>query len=380
MSILALVVLIFQNQFGLGGDQTIQLLLNLVFYAIFIAFIFYGQRIQMIVMLREVEGSLYKLKFMKEEGRKMALETIKEIGKPQTDPSARVDKFMDYFAITPQSLDPAGIVWKLEHVLDVRDERMKDEVKLMAPAADETQVFNLENTMEAAMLLNYIYKVIRHFYLLGKKTYSLYVIMQIQMVLPLIMREAEAYQSALKAFATGQPIGDGAGALVAAKLTHGHEWKKIEKDCAVSMIPFEGRTAFVIKAEGPGANVGKPGDAIKAVIDENQGKIATVIMIDAASKLEGEEVGEISEGVGAAIGGPGVDQFKIEESILKYHIPINAIAIKEDIGDVVSPMRKEIFESVDKTIERIKQLVLERTKEGDKVIIAGIGNTIGIAQ
>jgi hypothetical protein len=371
-----------QNQIGQGllGDSSLGWIMNVLFYVIFVVFIFYGNRIQTYVMIREVEGSLYKLKYIKEEGRKMAVETIKEVGKPQTDPTAKVDRFLEYFTIAPQTLDPAGVVWKLEHILDVRDERLKDEVKLMAPAADETQANNLENTLEAAMALNFIYKVIRHFYLLGKKTLSLYIIMQIQMILPMIMREAEAYASALKAFAFGQPIGDGAGALVAAKLMHGYETKKIEKDCVVSTVPFEGRTAFVIKAEGPGGNVGKPGDAIEHVIEENNGKIAMVVMIDAALKLEGEGLGEVAEGVGAAIGGPGVDQYKIEEKILKYHIPINAVIVKEDTGDAVSPMRKEIFDSISTVIDRIKEVVLERTKEGDKIVIAGIGNTIGIGQ
>ncbi len=362
------------------GDNPWSWILNLLFYVVFIAFIFYGQRIQLYVMLREVEGSLFKLKYIKEEGRKIAIETIKEIGKPQTDPTLRVDRFLEYFTIGPQSLDPAGIVWKLEHILDVREVRFKDEVKMMAPSADETQTNNLENTLEAAMALNFIYKVIRHYYLLGKKTLSLYIIMQIQMLLPLVMREAEAYASALKAFAYGQPIGDGAGALVAGKLMHGHETRKLPKDCVAATVSIEGRTAFVLKAEGPGGNVGKPGDAIKTVIEEQQGAIASVIMIDAAAKLEGEEVGEVAEGIGAAIGGPGVDQFKIEEELLKYHIPVNAVVVKVDIGDAVSPMRKEIFEAVDKAIERVKQLIIERTKEGDKVIIAGIGNSIGVGQ
>jgi len=371
-----------QNQLAQNplGDNPISWILNLLFYVVFIVFLFYGQRIQLYVMLREVEGSLYKLRFIKDEGRKTAIETMKEIGKPQTDPTARIDRFLEYFTISPQNLDPAGVVWKLEHIIDVRDVRLKDEVKMMAPSADETQTNNLENTLEAAMALNYIYKVIRHFYLLGKKTLSLYIIMQIQMLLPLIMREAEAYASALKAFSFGQPIGDGAGALVAGRIMHGYKTKKLPKDCVVATVPIEGRTAYVIKAEGPGGNVGKPGDAIEAVIKENKGKIASVIMIDAAGKLEGEVVGEIAEGIGAAIGGPGVDQFKIEESILKYHIPINALVIKEDIGDAVSPMRKEIIDSIDKAIERVKQVILERTKEGDKVVIAGIGNSIGIGQ
>jgi len=374
-----LATLLMLNQFGGAGDVISQIL-SVVYILFFVVFIFYGQRIQMYAMIREVEGSLYKLKHMREEGRKTAIETIKEVGKPQADPTARVDRYLEYFTIAPQNMDPAGIVWKLDHILDVRDTRMKDEVKLMAPATDEAQVYNLENTLEAAMALNYIYKVVRHFYIQGKKTLSFYTIMQLQMILPLVMKEAEAYANALKAFAFGQPIGDGAGALVAAKLMHGSEIRKLPKDCVVATVSVEGRTAFIIKAEGPGGNVGKPGDAVKAVIDENEGKIAMVIMIDAGLKLEGEIVGEVAEGIGAAIGGPGVDQFKIEESIAEYHIPINAVIVKEDIGDAVSPMRKEISDSVDKVIERVKSVILERTKEGDKIVIVGVGNTIGIGQ
>ena len=43
-------------------------------------------------------------------------------------------------------------------------------------------------------------------------------------------------------------------------------------------------------------------------------------------------------------------------------------------------MRKEIADSVDKVLERVKTVTLERTKEGDKIIIVGVGNTIGIGQ
>ena len=375
---LAIALPVSTNQLGGSSDWTTYL--SLISYLFFIVLIFYGQRIQMYVMIREVENSLHKLKYIKEEGRKNAIDAIKEIGKPTTDPSARVDRYLEYFTISPQNMDPAGIVYKLDHILDVRDTRLKDEVKLMAPSSDEVQVNNLENTLEAAMALNFIYKVVRHYYIQGKKTLSLYVIMQLQMILPMVMKEAEAYASALKAFAYGQPIGDGAGPLVAAKLMHGYELRKLPKDCVMATVPIEGRTAIIIKAEGPGGNVGKPGDAVEAVIEENEGKIANVIMIDAGLKLEGETLGEVAEGIGAAIGGPGVDQYKIEEKLTKYHIPINAVIIKEDIGDAVSPMRKEINDSVDKVIERVKAVILERTKEGDKIIIVGVGNSIGVGQ
>ena len=362
------------------GSDSITQIISLLSYVFFIVLIFYGQRIQMYVMIREVENSLHKLRHIKEEGRKTAIEAIKEIGKPAVDPSARVDRFLEYFTIGPQGMDPVGIVNKLDHILDVRDDRFKEEVKLMAPSSDEVQVNNLENTLEAAMALNFIYKVVRHYYIQGKKTLSLYVIMQLQMILPMVMKEAEAYSSALKAFAYGQPIGDGAGALVAAKLMHGYEIRKLPKDCVMATVPLEGRTALIIKAEGPGGNVGKPGDAVEAVIEENEGKIGCLIMIDAGLKLEGEAVGEVAEGIGAAIGGPGVDQYKIEDKLTKYHIPNYAVIIKEDIGDAVSPMRKEINDSVDKVIERVKAVIQERTKEGDKVIIVGVGNSIGVGQ
>lgn len=363
-----------------GGDNIVSLIFQLIFTGIFVVFMFYGQRVQMMVMLREVETHLRRLKFIKDDGRKVAIDTIKQIGKPTSDPSERIDQFLEYIAIRPQSMDPSGIVWKLEHILDVRDARFKDEVKLMAPEADESQINNLENTLEAAMALNMIYKVIRHFYLLGKKTLSLYIIMQIQMVLPLIMQQVEAYAQALRAFSVGQPIGDGAGPLVAAKLMQGYKTKEIARDVLVAEVPIEGRTVYVLKAKGPGGNVGKPGEGISKIIKEKKGKIATVIMIDAALKLEGEKPGEVAEGIGAAIGGPGVEQFKIEETIVKHKIPVNAIIVKQDIGDAVSPMRKEIFEAAEEVLVRIKRLILERTKKGDSVIIAGIGNTIGIGQ
>ncbi|MFQ6080849.1 MAG: DUF1512 family protein [Candidatus Bathyarchaeia archaeon] len=364
----------------LPQDNILGWILQIVWILFMVVFMFYGQRIQAWNMLRQVQGSLIRLKFMRDEGRRIAILTLKEIGKPQDDPTVRVDQFLEHVAIAPVDLDPSGIVWKLEHVLDVREVRFKDEVKIMAPEADGAQVNNLENMLEAALVLNIIYKVVRHYYILGKRTMSLYIIMQVQMLLPLIMKAAKAYANALRAFTQGQPIGDGAGALVAAKLMHGHEKSRIAKDIVMAKVPIQGRTAYVLKAEGPGANIGKPGDAIKQILEEKDGKIATVIVVDGALKLEGERTGEVAGGVGVAIGGPGVEKYKVDEAVLKQKIPVNAVIIKEDIGDAVSPMRKEIFDAADAAIERIKRLILERTSEGDSVIIAGIGNTVGIGQ
>jgi len=362
------------------GNDIIGLIIQITWLGFFVAYMFYGQRLQIKIMLKEIESSLFKLQLIRDRGRSLAISTIKDVGKTNNDLEPRVDRLLEHLYIPPVELDPTGIIKRLEHIVDVRDFRLKDEVKLMVPQANETQVNNLANMLEAALALNQIYKLVRHFYLSGKKTSSFYIILQLQMILPDIMKESEAYASALTAFKSGQPIGDGIGALIAARLMNGRESREIAQDVVMCEVPVEGRTAYVLKAKGPGGNVGKPGEAIRQILEEKEGKIAKMIIIDAAQKLEGEKPGEVMEGTGVAIGGPGVDKFKVEEVATKYKIPLDVILIKEGVGDVVSAMRKEISDSVDEATTRIHRIIRETTKEGDSVIIAGVGNTMGIAQ
>ncbi len=366
---------------GLGGeDSSIGTVISTLMYFSFILFIFFGQKIQLWTMLWNASGTIKKLDYMRTETKDMTLKTIREIGKPKDDPTQKFNTLMEHFLISPVNLDPAGIVPKLDHLLDVRDDKFKNDVRRIAPEADKYQLNNLENLVESSLALNTIYRIVRHFYLLGKKTSSFYLILQLQMILPLIMQEAEALIGASKAFAKGQPIGDGVGPLIASKLMLGKRKKKVEKEIVVAKTDIEGRNAIVLKAEGPGGNVGKPGDAVRRIIKDQKGKISMVIMIDAALKFEGEKSGEISEGIGAAIGGIGTEKFKIEEETSKFKIPLYAIIVKESIQEAITPMKKEISEAVEKAIERMKDLVKENTKKGDTIIVAGIGNTIGIGQ
>ncbi len=103
-------------------------------------------------------------------------------------------------------------------------------------------------------------------------------------------------------------------------------------------------------------------------------------MIDAALTLEGEKTGEIAEGAGAAIGGIGVEKFQIEEVATHYKIPLYAILVKQSLLEAITVMRKEIAEASDKVSTVLTRLIEEKTKEGDDVLVAGIGNTLGVAQ
>ncbi|MFQ5997890.1 MAG: DUF1512 family protein, partial [Candidatus Bathyarchaeia archaeon] len=348
------------------------------FFAFIFIYFFYAQRIQIAIWSRDIERAIRKLHLMKDRSREVSIKTVNEIGKPESDVTSRIDQFLERFFIQPVDMDPSGIVTKFDHLLDVRDSSMKDEVRRLAPAASDSNLHNLENLLEASMDLNFIYRVIKHFYLFGKRTNSYIFIAQLHMLLPMIMEVADAYDGAVTAFATGQPIGDGAGPLLANKLLRGRELKKVEKDMVLGDIGIEGRRIFVLKAEGPGGNVGKPGDALKNLIEVLEGKVSHVIMVDAALKFEGETVGEVTEGVGAAIGGIGTERFKIEEIASKHKIPVLAVIVKMSLRDAIAPMKKEIYEGVEKAVERVKRVIRENTKEGETVVIAGIGNTIGI--
>src|SRR5438128_12500008 len=143
------------------------------------------------------------------------------------------------------------------------------------------------------------------------------------MAMPSIMEEAEAYSSAIDAFAQGKPIGDGIGPMVASKMVEGLQAKEIEEDTLVYGTSLEDRNLLVVRAKGPGGSVGKPGLAVEKLIEQNSPTL--VVTVDAALKFEGEPSGEVAEGVGAAIGGPGVDRYHIEQSASKRHIPMIAI-------------------------------------------------------
>ena len=361
-------------------NSDIGMILQALFSISFIIYLFYAQRIQSMTMLRQVEVTLRKVKAIRDEGRRVSIQTVREVGKPEGDPTPDVERFMEHFFIQPVDLDPAGIVGKLGQLLNVRENTFEAEVRAMAPSASESEANNLENLLEASQALNIYYKVIRHFYLLGKKTMNLYIIMQIHMILPMLMREIEAYSAALQAFREGMPIGDGVGSLTAARLMRGHPWKEVAKDMVAAEVMMEGRTLLVTKAKGPGGNVGKPGDAVENLLNERKGKVKAIIMIDAAGKLEGEPTGGVAEGVGAAIGGIGVEKYKIEGAAKAHDVPLYAVVIKEDISNVVAPMVEPLFDATERAMESVGRLVDEWTEEGDTVIVAGIGNTVGIGQ
>jgi len=367
------------GQVGEGQD----LFVILLWWIPFIFFLFYGQRINAQMTLLEIGGILNQLNRIRLIAWEETLGVLRRKG---CDPKVAEDKLkqiVNSFFIYPETLDPVGVFRKIEHLLDVRDDKLLDNVKEMLPHLDETEVRNIENLIEATTALHQLYKTVRHYYLLSKRTNNVYVIVQLQILLPQIVEYANAYYNALQAFKKGVPVGDGIGALVASRLAyelgnHSLNYEEITKDTILRKVKFEGREIYIIKAKGPGGNVGKPGEAVRTLIEDEKKKISLIVMIDAALKLEGEKTGEVAEGIGAAIGGIGVDKYKIEEVATKHKVPIYAVVIKVSLANAISIMRKEVYTSLKETIDRVKRIILEKSNPGESVIVVGVGNTMGI--
>lgn len=288
------------------------------------------------------------------------------------------NEVLDFFLISPVTLDPSGVLQRLEHLLDVRKRRLRGIANRIIPDAPIHLKRNLESALEAASAIHTVYKTAEHIYKVGVNTKSYIYLMQLKMLIPYLREIVISYYDALKAFRAGIPIGDSIGPIVAQRFFGSEVTVDEKNDIVYSVSEFEDRYILALKAHGPGSEVGKPGEVIKKIIDELKGDIQAVIMIDAALRLESEKTGDIAVGVGAAIGDPGPEKFKIENACTNYKIPLYAIIIKESYIEAVTPMNREIAEAADKAVEIVKKLIREEVPKEGKVIIAGIGNTVGV--
>ena len=132
----------------LGGTNDFSGIVNIAFLAFMMLFMLYGTRFQMWQWLKQIETGLHELKRMFIESRQTAIDTFKEFGKSEEEVAKDLDRWMDYFTIQPVDLDPAGILKRLDHLLDERRDRFQEFVAELAPESPESMNQNLENTLE----------------------------------------------------------------------------------------------------------------------------------------------------------------------------------------------------------------------------------------
>ncbi|MBY9020882.1 MAG: DUF1512 domain-containing protein [Candidatus Lokiarchaeota archaeon] len=376
-------------QLGQTDTDPLGLIFNLLWFAMIFMSMFYGTKLQAWRSSREIETGLEKLKKWDDECKQILLTNFRKFAdKKETDKDLmlKLENFLTFVTISPVDLDPYGIIPKLDHLINTRDDRFKEEIAMLAPNADpdSPEAQNLENVLEATMAVDYVYRLVKHFLILGKKSKSYIILMQISMQMTMILAMGKSYYHATKAFAEGSPIGDALGPLVAGSFirdvanSDDIEAKEIARDTIVQEVSFEDRTVYVIRAKGPGGTVGKPGTAIKKLVEEHGEAITRIITIDAGLKFSGDKTGSIAVGVGSAIGGYGVEKTYIENYSTLEKIPVDAIICRQSLENALTTMTRPITKSVHPIVESIKMGIRKRTEKGAKIIVAGIGNTIGV--
>jgi hypothetical protein len=333
---------------------------------------FFGPRIMLYQYLTKLEIVAAKLETRTRRGKETILRRIEK--RPSRMLRRAVTNFLEFFVIEPVSLDPFGIIRKLEHVINLSEERMKGFVKKIASHLNTEEQANVVTALSAAISLNQISKIVRHYIELIKKTKNLQLALLIQMQIPLIDRISKALLRGTEALTKGWPIGDSIGSLVVAKLIGNSRFVE-RKDTIICRKRIKGKNVILIKAKGPGSRMGKLGRVVENIVKRE--KISKIITIDAARKLEGEKTGSIAEGVGVAIGGIGTDRAFIEEIAVKKKIPLDSIVIKMSAEEAIQSMCKEIFRARDNVIDLVLRNITE-TKGRGKIIVVGVGNTVGI--
>ncbi|MGC8569571.1 MAG: DUF1512 family protein [Nitrososphaeria archaeon] len=367
--------------FGPYPSNPVQLIIYiLIIWVPYILLMIYWQTLQGHAMLGDINRYLMRLKYDADQSRSNLMSYLQRKG-VSGDGQKVVEGMIGMQTIFPVNMDPVGIVKKLEHILRTQDQTIRSRIREVMKNANEIERTAAANMLEIAAALDYIYKVIRHFYLIGRKfPDNVYLLQSLQMLLPSIVKQADAYLNAMSALEKSLPLGDAIGPMVVAEMIREVPKVELDEETVYGEAMINGRRVAVIKAKGPMANVGHPDDALRTLLDGPYKDASLIIMIDAALKLEGEQSGEVAVGIGAAIGGLGVEKFNIERIATERRIPLHAVIIKESLFEAIAVMTRDIAESARRARQVVLDIINRYVPEGGSAIVIGVGNTLGVAQ
>ncbi len=336
------------------------------------------QRIQLWRFASYVRRKLIQVDDIESDVRRRLVNYLGSLG--IKTPREIVDNFVNnYFLIEPVNIEPTDIIRRLAHLIRVRDTNIKSYIDYCMPGLTKVDKHNLIVALEIAAVITIVNKVLKHYFKTGLESNNWVLLMQLALEMPRILKIINAYSKALDAFFLGTPIGDAAGPLLVKYLVGGTEPKYIAEDTVYfDGVMLNNRRVYAIKAEGPGATVGRIGEAVEKLVEKLGGNVARIITVDAALKLESEVTGEVAEGVGAAIGDIGPEKISIERVAVKYGIPLDAVVIKMSQEEAINTMTKEVYDGVLKALDKVKNIITSRVREGESVIVVGVGNTVGV--
>ncbi len=358
----------------------------LLFMLMWFIFIFFFQEIQLLRYLGNIGRFVTHLSTMLASSMHTVMSRIEQSRRDDVARSTieeRLKRLMEFAIITPTSLEPIGLVSKLKNIILEYSRVLEREVSSIM-TDDRTRVQNYATAVSVLREMNWFYKVIDHYYRQARKYKNYFLVIQLSSLLPMLKELSDIMNDAVNSFLKGVPIGDSAGPLVAFLFERRNcgerrVYENVE-DTHISECTWQGRKVFVVKARGPGSTVGRLDDAIRFVVDTLGAKPRYIITVDAALRLESEQTGAISEGIGVAMGGIGVEKFNIETIASRYGIPLYAFLIKMKEQEALTAMNRQIYTAVNDVVKRVESFIVSNIGVGDSAVLIGVGNTVGVAQ
>ncbi len=341
---------------------------TIIWFVLFFVLIFLYPRLMLSQLIYKIEQSAVRMEAM----TKRSISMVSKKTGNHKDAKQKIDSFTEFFVVEPSSIDPYGLVKKIDRTVRSMETRFDEFVDELIPGKSYNDKQDINYGLRATIGLKQMSKIVRHYVELAKKFKNLQIAMILQMQLPIIEKIAESELKGTEAFINEWPVGDSIGPLAAAEMMESS--KEIAEDVVMGTTTIEGRKCFVLKAKGPAPHLGRVDEAIEKIMKSN--KIARVITVDAGMKLEGEPTGAVAEGIGFAMGGWGEREI-IENYLIPKKMPIDSIVVKVGFAEAIIPMKKEVYDSLPKVQEFVKKAV-RRAKKNEKLIIIGVGNSSGI--
>ncbi len=347
---------------------------EIISFVLFIAFMFLFPRIMLYQILTLLNAKAASYEEMTTKAQKLILKKIdKKTKLTNKQLKASIDRIMETFVVEPDSIDPNGIAKKVRYITNRHDKKLDLFVEDITEGFSKEYQRNLAASITHTIGLYQITKIIKHFIELIKQTKNFQIGMILQMQLPFIDKQMKALYSSIPALIESIPVGDCIGPLYAANIIGDTKTEKISEGTIVAKKKLDGKDVFILKADGPGANLGNIDEAIRKIVAKN--KIDKIITIDASGALESEKIGLVAEGVGFAMGPRGAERFFAETFLTDKNIPVDGVIVKMKPEQALMPMKKEIKEALPFVDEAVWRCMKEVKK---KVIIIGVGLTVGV--
>jgi hypothetical protein len=142
--------------FGMGDDSNPFMML--IWILPIILFVFYGQRIQLIITSRDIKKRMAELEQFRNESRDDLIDYVKQKLTPNDDPTKKLDRFFDYFTIMPVDIDPNGIIPKIHNLVRSREDTTRKQIKSMFSEIDTLEITKVQNLLEIVTTLQLLHK------------------------------------------------------------------------------------------------------------------------------------------------------------------------------------------------------------------------------